>query len=72
MGKVGNMSENKLKLKWIEKFNKLFDWNYRKIDITEKFPSKFNEDDGKALQSDWEKVGADLKVAMNEYRNKIK
>jgi hypothetical protein len=72
MGKVGNMSENKLKLKWIEKFNKLFDWNYRKIDITEKFPSKFNEDDGKALQSDWEKVGADLKVAMNEYGNKIK
>lgn len=66
------MSENKLKLKWIEKFNKLFDWNYRKIDITEKFSSKFNEDDGKALQSDWEKVGADLKVAMNEYGNKIK
>jgi len=66
------MSENKLKLKWIEKFNKLFDWNYRKIDITEKFPPMFNKDDGKALKSDWEKVGADLKVAMNEYRNKIK
>lgn len=66
------MSENKLKLKWIEKFNKLFDWNYRKIDITEKFPSKFNEDDNETLKSDWEKVGADLKVAMNEYRNKIK
>lgn len=66
------MSENKLKLKWIEKFNKLFDWNYRKIDITEKFPLKFNEDDNKALKSDWEKVGADLMVAMNEYGNKIK
>lgn len=66
------MSENKLKLKWIEKFNKLFDWNYRKIDITEKFLSKFNKDDDKALKSDWEKVGADLNRAVNEYGNKIK
>lgn len=65
------MSENKLKLKWIEKFNELFDWNYRKTDIAKKFPSKFNKDDNAALKSDWEKIGVDLKVVINEYGNKI-
>ena len=41
-------------------------------DIIKKFPSRFNKDDAKALKSDWQKVGADLMWAVNEYGKKSK
>ncbi|AKC95229.1 hypothetical protein VC03_01400 [Sneathia vaginalis] len=56
----------------IKKLDKLFDWNCKNTDIIKKFPSRFNKDDAKALKSDWQKVGADLMWAVNEYGKKSK